>query len=385
MATVLDLRRTDDPRDIIHRTVESLALGQVVAIPTDTVYGLAIDGLNPLAMRRLAAVEGRSVDSPMVLAVRSADEILDYCCQLSPLARRLARRCMPGPLTLVTPAACPDSLLGRLPEEVRKRVIGPRRCVGFRVVDHQVVTALRQYLRGPLVLTSAARNGQPASTCGQQVIDQFADAVSLLLDDGPTRYSGASTVVRVIDHHWEILRHGAIEASAMNEFAKPLIVLVCTGNTCRSPMAEGIIKRRLAESDGRWAGINVISAGVAAGDGMPANPLAIDVMRQQGIDISPHTSRSLSDAIVNRADLILTLTRGHRDAILAAWPELESRVHTLRPDGSDIADPIGGSSEMYEQCAAEIRQAVDQWLQRLDDDFLPRAADDDGADDQKGA
>jgi tRNA threonylcarbamoyl adenosine modification protein (Sua5/YciO/YrdC/YwlC family) len=375
MATVLDLRRTDDPRDSVHRTVESLAKGHVVAIPTETVYGLAADALNPVAVARLAAIKGRSPQSPLVLAMRSSDEILDYVCTWSSLAQRLARRCMPGPLTLVTPCGGDDSLVSRLPDPVRRWIIGDSQCVGFRVVDHPVIVQLHQYLRGPLVLTSANLTKKNPLTLGDEVVEQFGETLPLILNDGPTRYGGASTVVRVIGNQYEILRHGAIEAAAMNDFAKPLIVLVCTGNTCRSPMAEGLLKHKLANAGQAWSGVNVLSAGVAASEGAMASQEAVDVMDAKGIDIACHESRPLSDAIMHRADIVLTMTRGHRAAILAAWPEMSDRVFTLRPDGGDIADPVGGSVELYEQCARQIEESLDSWFSRLSDTFLPQRVD----------
>jgi len=375
MATVLDLRRTDDPRDSVHRTVESLAKGHVVAIPTETVYGMAADALNPVAVERLAAIKGRSPQSPLVLAMRSSDEILDYVCTWSPLAQRFARRCMPGPLTLVTPCGGEDSLISRLPDEVRQWIMSDSGCVGFRVVDHPVIAQLHQYLRGPLVLTSANLTGKNPPTLGDEVVEQFGETLPLILNDGPTRYGGASTVVRVIGNQYEILRHGAIEAAAMNDFAKPLIVLVCTGNTCRSPMAEGLLKHKLAGVGDAWSGVNVISAGVAASEGAMASQQAVDVMEAKGIDIACHESRPLSDAIMHRADVVLTMTRGHRAAILAAWPDMSDRVHTLRPDGGDIADPVGGSVELYEQCARQIGESLDTWFARLSDTFLPQRVD----------
>ncbi len=372
MATVLDLRRTDDPRDSIHRIVEALAKGHVVGIPTETVYGLAADGMNPDAVERLAQLKGRPPSAPLVLSVRGHEAILDYVCDWSPLARRLARRCMPGPLTLVVPCDGEASVAARLHPRVRQWVVGAHSCVGFRVVDHPVINQIHQYLRGPIALTSANLTGKQPPTRGEEVVEQFGEALPLVLDDGPTRYGGASTVVRVIGHHYEILRHGAIEAAAMNDFTKPLIVLVCTGNTCRSPMAEGILKQRLAAKGEDWKQVNVISAGVAANDGAMAAMQAIEVMEGQGIDISCHESRPLSDAIMHRADVVLTMTRGHRAAILAAWPEMAHSVHTLRHDGGDIADPVGGPVELYEQCAAQIASELDRWLAELGDDFLPK-------------
>ena len=77
-------------------------------------------------------------------------------------------------------------------------------------------------------------------------------------------------------------------------------------------------------------------------------------MGKRGLDLTGHSSRSLDEEVVNVADLVLTMTRGHRAAILAAWPEMQDRVHTLRRDGGDIADPVGMPVEIYEACAEQI-------------------------------
>ncbi len=373
MATVLDLRRIEDPRDSIHRTVEAIARGQVVAIPTETVYGLAADALNPSAVERLIKLKGRAMSVPLALSVRGEQVIEDFVCHWSPLAMRLARRCMPGPITLVLPCNDPTSIVTRLPESVQQHIIGKLNGVGFRVVSHPIICQLHDFLRGPLVMTSANLSGNPAATKGQDVVTQFGDSVPLILDDGPTRYGGASTVVRVVGHQYEILRHGAIEAAAMSEFAKPMIALVCTGNTCRSPMAEAILKDLLAKAGGGLESIVVLSAGVAAADGAMASVQAIEVMDERGIDISDHSSRPLSDAIMQRADLVLTMTRGHRASILTAWPDRAHQVRTLRRDGGDIADPVGSSVEIYKHCAEQLERELKAWIDSLPADFLPSA------------
>jgi tRNA threonylcarbamoyl adenosine modification protein (Sua5/YciO/YrdC/YwlC family) len=373
MATVLDLRRIEDPRDSVHRTVEALARGHVVAIPTETVYGLAADALNPQAIKQLVTLKGRSASMPLAIAVRGEQAIEDFVCHWSPLARRLARRCLPGPITLVLPCGDPMSIAMRLPEATREMVVGENECIGFRVVSHPVICQLHEYLRGPLVLTSANLTGQVAATRGEEVVSQFGQTVPLVLDDGPTRYGGASTVVRVIGNRYEILRQGAIEDAAMNEFAKPMIALVCTGNTCRSPMAEAILKDLLKKAGGGLESVVVISAGVAASDGAMASQPAVEVMESRGLDISEHLSRPLSDAIMERADFVLTMTRGHRAAILAAWPDRVEQVRTLRRDGGDVADPVGSPVEVYQQCAEQMERELTAFVEHLATDFLPVA------------
>jgi protein-tyrosine phosphatase len=371
MLTTLDLRATDDPRDMVHRTVQALVEGRVVAVPTETVYGLAADALNEQAVAKLCEIKGRLSEHPLTLSVQSREAAEDFLCEPSPLARRLGHRCWPGPLTLVT--CCPSSLsaVHQLPAGVRQRIISPDGCVGLRVVDHRILSGLHRYLSGPLVLTSANVSGQEPPTTAAGVAKQLGDSLSLLLDDGPTRYGGVSTVARVIGNRLEILREGVIERAAMNQFVKPVIVLVCTGNTCRSPMAETLLRERLRKKFGCEDAVRVLSAGVAAAHGCGASPQAIEVMGKRGLDLTGHSSRALDDDVINLADLVLTMTRGHRAAILAAWPDMQDRVHTLRRDGGDISDPVGMSVDVYESCALQIDAELSAWLDALEPDFFP--------------
>jgi len=374
MLKTLDLRAADDPRDIIHRTVQALVEGQVVGVPTDTVYGLAVDALSETAIEELFRLKGRQVDIPLAISVGSRESAEDFLCKSSALVRRLSYRCWPGPLTLVAPCDSPTSAVTQLPDSVRKRITGDFGCVGFRVVDQRVLAHIHRFLSGPLVLTSANVSGKIPPTTAQGVADQFTDSLPLLLDDGPTRYGGASTVARVRENRLEILREGAIERAAMNQFIKPVIVLVCTGNTCRSPMAETLLREQIRQKLGSEDKVRVLSAGVAAGVGSGASPQAVEVMGSRGLDLTGHSSRPLDDAVMNVADLILTMTRGHRAAILAAWPNMEDRVHTLRRDGGDITDPVGMPVEVYQSCSEQIDQELAAWLEALDDDFFPSNA-----------
>ena len=114
---VIDLRSAEDWRDVVHRAVQAVAEGGLVAFPTETVYGLAASALNEDAVRRLLAAKGRAAAKPLTLAIKSADEARDYVPDMTPLAQRLARRCWPGPVTLVVDDSHPESLARRLPPQ----------------------------------------------------------------------------------------------------------------------------------------------------------------------------------------------------------------------------------------------------------------------------
>lgn len=368
---IFDVQATSDPRDIVHRTVQALVEGQVVGVPTETVYGLAVSSLCEKAVDRLYELKGCGDNHPLALSVRSCDAALDFMPGLSSLGRRLSQRCWPGPLTLVVPHDSKRSAANHLPAGVQRRILGEDGCLGVRVVDHRILAHIQRYLSAPLILTSACNNGSPLPTTAAVVGKEFGTRLPLLLDDGPTRYGGASTVVRIVGNRWELLREGVIEQAAMNQFAKPVIVLVCTGNTCRSPMAQTLLRELVRQRYGDDDAVRVMSAGVAAGSGNPASPQAVEVMDERGLDLSDHCSRPLDDAVMNVADLVLTMTRGHRAAILAAWPEMHDRVFTLRRDGGDVSDPVGMSVEVYRDCAEQIEGELIQWMQVLQEQIYP--------------
>ncbi|MBN1853720.1 MAG: threonylcarbamoyl-AMP synthase [Pirellulales bacterium] len=370
--SVLDLTATDDIRDIVHRAVEELVTGGLVAVPTETVYGLAALATDASAVARLLSVKQRSANSPLALAVKSLSDVRDYVPQMEPLADRLARRCWPGPVTLVVdPGPFDASLIGHLPELVR-HAVAPNGCVGFRVVTHPSVASVLQYVAGPLVLTSANRSGQPDTTTAQEVVATFGDSIDLVLDGGRCRYGQPSSVVRTRGKTYELLREGVVSEATIQRLSKFMVLLVCTGNTCRSPMAEVLMQKHLAERLGchhvalEQQGILVASAGIAASQGGQASPHAIEVMREMGLILDWHRTQRVTETLARHADLILTMTHGHRNAIVTRWPDTAGRTELLREDHMDITDPIGGSMELYRKCAEQMDCALKKRASRME-------------------
>jgi len=360
---VIDTRAAQDPRDVVHRAVEALTGGRLVAFPTETVYGLAASALDEAAMDRLIEAKGRGQGHPFTLAVRSAEEALDYVPDLSPMGRRLSRRCWPGPLTLVAENHHPESLLSQLPARVRQAVV-PNGTVGLRVPAHPLILDVLRMLTGPVALTSANQNGKPEAITAEEVISVFGEQIDLVLDGGKSRLGQPSSVVRVHETSYEILRAGVVTEQHLKRLSSLMILIVCTGNTCRSPMAEVIGRRLLAEKIGcvetdiEEHGVMITSAGIAAMAGGKASSQGIEVMEKMGLNLGAHSAQPVSEQMVRHADLILTMARGHREALLAQWPDAASRTEVLRLDGKDVADPIGESVAEYQRCAEQIRKEL---------------------------
>ncbi|MEM7312327.1 MAG: L-threonylcarbamoyladenylate synthase [Planctomycetota bacterium] len=381
---VIDVQNTPDLRDVVHRAVQALVEGQLVVFPTETVYGVAASALNAEAVDRLMNLKSRQPGQPLALSLKSADDAWDYVPSTSGLGRRLARRCWPGPVTLVLDDNDhPDSLLRRLPESVQKAVC-PSGTLGVRVPAHELVLDVLDMLAGPIALTSANRHGEPPATTAKVAIDALGDDVHMILDDGESRFGEASSVVQVTDDGLKILRAGVVNESTLNRLSTFLVVVVCTGNTCRSPMGEALMRNAIAKRIGctdeelEDQGVLVISAGIAAMSGGRASVQSVDVMKERGLNIDDHASQPVTDRLVRHADLIFTMTNGHRAGLLAQWPEAAPRTHLLCPDGRDVSDPIGGPLELYARCAEQIDNAIIQRVEEMDLDGLrPRTASDD--------
>lgn len=146
------------------------------------------------------------------------------------------------------------------------------------------------------------------------------------------------------------------------------ILLVCTGNTCRSAMAEGLLNKIISNNNTNEK-FDVLSAGISVFSPTPASENAVLALKDMGIDISNHTSRQLTDDMINDADIILTMTKSHKQIIENVCDDIECEIHTLMGyaygNETDVADPYGMNLDIYKKSAKEIYDALENAYPKL--------------------
>ncbi|MBX5467550.1 MAG: threonylcarbamoyl-AMP synthase [Firmicutes bacterium] len=455
----------------VKEAAEWIRAGWPVAFPTETVYGLGADAFSAEAASRIFLAKGRPADNPLIVHVLDVDAVLAVAePPLPPLAKPLADRFWPGPLTLVLPAR------DAVPAVVRAGLA----TVAVRCPSHPVARALIA-AAGPLAAPSANRAGRPSPTRAEDVLEDLGGRIPLILDGGPTWNGVESTVIDISQDPPLLLRPGALPRAAIeavtgplgepdagslrrspgtrhrhyapvapvtwleeddpekvwawwrehaaadwallapapvvarvgvpwaaslgegpveaaqrlfaglrdldrfhparivvawrsqegvgeavrNRLAKaatpespeateaPFLLFVCTGNTCRSPLAAALWNRLNT-------GIPAESAGVGAVLGAPAAPEAVAAAKRHGAELETHRSRPLQ-AVVGTPLWVVVMTRDQARAVVRQRPEWAGRIRLLRElagEEGEVEDPLGRGQAAYDILASQL----ERWL-----------------------
>ncbi|MEY2784088.1 MAG: Protein-arginine-phosphatase [Planctomycetota bacterium] len=336
-----------------------LRQGGVLALPTESVYGLCTRADLPAGLARVIALTDRPADLPFTWVIGNPSDLQRFP-QVSRMVERVVAKYWPGPLTLELPGV-PKGL----------EAIQSDGWTRVRLPAHQGTRGILAAQEFPLVLASTTSRGSASFVSTEAVLEGVRGPLDLVFDGGPARLPEEASVLRLGKGRFELVRPGLFTIEQLRKVAGLRIALVCTGNTCRSPMAEGLaralLEKALQTDDIAEFGFEVRSMGVAASVGDSASRHAVSVLREAGIEFSGHRARAVQSENLARFERIYCMTRSHRAALLSTLPpQRQLSVELLDPEGRDVPDPIGGSLDDYRHTAVAIERALkkrlEEWL-----------------------
>ena len=334
----------DNPEfEAVEKAASFIRQGKLVAIPTETVYGIAADYAHPQAVKRLYAIKNRPLDKPFTVAIAFQDSMERLAVGLSPLVYKLADKFWPGPLTMVLKA--PDN-----------------KTIGLRMPKSRIALRIIEASGVDVVLPSANLSGDRPAVSAAEVLSALDGKIDLLVDGGRVELGVESTVADLTVNPFRILREGALKKEELEKVALlKRALFVCTGNSCRSVMAEGLLKKALSKA-GRFD-VEVFSCGVSAFNGLMPTPETLDLLAKEGVSIPDKRTRRLDKTLLKSSDIILAMEKHHEERILDFVPEVKTRVFLLKEfvkisdESLEIGDPIGQGSDFYEKTFYAIKEA----------------------------
>ena len=196
-AKSLNLKNPDTYTENIRVAADALLSGKIVAFPTETVYGLGVCSDNSAAIDNLYNVKQRSKDKRLSIMIAKPVEVTKHVKQIPLIAKKLISAFWPGPLTIILE-------------------LDDKSTVGLRNPDNRVIRDLINAVEIPIASTSANISGMAPAIDAQQVITNFSEKIDIVLDGGPAEAGSPSTIIKICDETFEIIRHGVIEKERLN-------------------------------------------------------------------------------------------------------------------------------------------------------------------------
>ena len=354
----------------IEQAAQLIDAGGLAAFPTETVYGIACR-VKTDSLEKLNNLKQRSAEKCYTLHIGSKSEVEKYVPTIGMRAKKLIENAWPGPVTIVFELSDEDieKQKSNLEREVFE-ILYKDNSIGIRCPDNPIAQALLEKTQNPVVAPSANSADKPAPTDAKQVLKNLSGRIDMLIDGGACKYQQNSTVVKISEAGFEILREGAVSEADLQQISRVHFLFVCSGNTCRSPIAEGLFRKYLAEKLNcdvdhlEKIGYKAISAGTLGLAGAPATAEAVAACVAKGADITAHISRPLSIELIDQSDLIFAMTDAHRQRVIAFEPQSAEKCMLL-VEGCGVPDPIGQTQQVYDDCAEIIEEAIKKRISEL--------------------
>jgi tRNA threonylcarbamoyl adenosine modification protein (Sua5/YciO/YrdC/YwlC family) len=329
----------------INRVIDCLDHGQIIGIPTDTVYGFAVSARDPAAILKLQDLKKRE-SRPFTIFV-SKSIINTYAVVVK---KKIIDYFLPGPVTVIL----------RKNEELALPGIGEK--IGIRIPQTEFVLRLLNVFQKPLAVTSANASGEKPLRTAHEIMVRFPD-LGIVVDAGEIGAT-ASTVLDLTTTPLTVLRKGKIPVLEVEKiYGRPVrmgsglkinVLFVCTGNSCRSPMAEAIFKTMIdpRHAEARSAGMNTVA-------GQPASAFAQQIAAEFKGSLEQHQSRELSPDLIQWADLILVMQYKHYQAVTEYAPDAVAKTFLLkeykhRSRYNEVSDPVGKDISAYRNTVLDM-------------------------------
>ncbi|KAA3617121.1 MAG: threonylcarbamoyl-AMP synthase [Calditrichaeota bacterium] len=367
-------RNNPDPV-IIKRAVDCLEKGGLIVYPTDTLYGLGVDAYNREAVNKLFLVKQRDMRKPVSILLNSIQQIKEIFGFSPSSIKKDLEKILPGRVTCIIK----NNLQKKVPifESVEKPGTFLDK-VGIRIPSDKVSSALVNLFDSPISSTSANISGMSNSFSIQNVIAQFGGELDLILDAGPIPESKGSSVIDMTKLPYIIKRQGDVSEFDLMELLgeekiisgrnKFVITFVCSGNICRSPIAEAILKKMVSKTKYKYQ-IKVQSAGTLRLQKSQAHDFAINVCHDMDIDLTKHLSNPINDKIVHESEIVFCLAQNHYEYLVKKFPQHKKKFFLLKQWNKSqilsipsIADPIGHDLKFFKGTYKEIYQEIKRIL-----------------------
>ena len=333
--------------ELIAPCVRALKAGQLVGLACESCYFVVADPDNKKALAKLQQLIGPKPRLPIVTAHAVTGQPEKVLANGSMLARRLARRVWPGPVVISTATEKKGAL------------------VPHYAPNSGSAKMLIETMGKPLAFGTPHGKEKLPPVNTAELIEQAGENISIVLEAGPAPYANLPTMIEITGNQYRIPLVGVVPADFLAAQTAWYGVFVCTGNTCRSPLAEELCKKLVATKLGceidelEKRGIRISSMGLSAMPGNTATAEALIVAREFKVDLSGHRSRPMAPELLKLADSVIAMTAIHRDAIVSLHPNLAGATKLLCGT-ADLADPIGSDLEVYRTCAKTIQKHLDK-------------------------
>ena len=358
-------------QNVIQLAVKTLRDGGIIIYPTDTLYGFGVIINHEKAIKKLYEIKKRDHKKPFTILINDITQAEQICGGLTTREEEFFKLLLPGKITVLVKAKRKLDISGF--ENLEK--------VGFRIPESNLCDLLVTNVGSPITSSSVNLSHEPNLSDISEITAKFSKNVNLFLDCGPVFSLKGSSVVDLTNSPPILIREGDV---LKEEIEKKLnikilssvkrnfvITFVCSGNICRSPMAEGILKKLLDKSK-FIKQISINSAGTLNLTPTKASDEAIKISQKNQIDISEHRSRPIKRTILDEANLIICMASYHYNILVKNYPEYADKIFILKSMNRDeylidpsIADPIGMSEEFYKKIYEEIETELIRLLPDL--------------------